>query len=152
MGVTSSGLSPPLVMSKFSNATMSASVACGNAGVRLCLEIIANELSVTMGLCGAMGSGDLMGYDRKGPIASAVPFEPLPLDKHGMSHTAPFAHEPRSRLQGNRRGLVRAPRLRFNTHAFQLPQDRFGEAAERPLLEFVVDAAHQEIAGEPHGW
>jgi L-lactate dehydrogenase (cytochrome) len=28
--------------------------AMGEAGVRLCLEIIAKELSVTMGLCGAV--------------------------------------------------------------------------------------------------
>jgi hypothetical protein len=54
-------------------------------------------------------------------------------------------------LQRNRRGLARAARLRFNIHAFQLAQERFGEAAEQPLLEFVGDAAHQEIAGEPHG-
>jgi hypothetical protein len=64
--------------------------------------------------------------------------------------TAPFTYKPRPRLQENRRGLVRAPRLRFNIPAFQLAQDRIGEAAEPPLLEFIGDAAHQEIAGEPH--
>src|SRR5450759_1599491 len=42
-------------------------------------------------------------------------------------------------------------RTRVEVQAFQLAHDRFGEAAERPLLEFVGDSAHQEITGQPHG-
>src|ERR1700680_252892 len=40
---------------------------------------------------------------------------------------------------------------RVEVQAFQFADDRFGEAAERPLLELVGDCAHQEITGQPHG-
>jgi hypothetical protein len=59
-----------------------------------------------------------MGDDGEGPVATAVPFEPLRLDKHGMSHTAPFAYKPCPGLQRDRRGLVRAVCL---TGAEKLP-------------------------------
>jgi hypothetical protein len=62
------------------------------------------------------------------------------MDKHGMGDAAPFAHKPRAGLQRNRRcGLLRVACLRVEVQAFQLAQDRFGEAAERPLLEFIGD-------------
>jgi hypothetical protein len=37
-------------------------------------------------------------------------------------------------------GLLRVACLRVEVQAFQLAHDRFGEAAERPLLEFVVES------------
>ena len=68
------------------------------------------------------------------------------------STAAPFAHKPRAGLQRNRPcGLLRVACLRVEVQAFQLAHDRFGEAAERPLLEFVGDPTHQEITGQPHG-
>src|SRR5438046_1859244 len=74
----------------------------------------------------------------EGPIAAAVPFEPLRLDKHGVGHTAPFAHKPRASLQGYHRcKLMPVACLRVEIQAFQLAQDRLGEAAKRPLLKFV---------------
>jgi hypothetical protein len=50
-----------------------------------------------------------------------------------------------------RNRLLRVACLRVEVKAFQLAHDRFGEAAERPLLEFVGDSAHREITGQPHG-
>ena len=86
-----------------------------------------------------MGPSDLTGDNCEGPIAPAVPFEPVGMDKHGMGDAAPFAHKPRAGLQRNRRcGLLRVACLRVAVQAFQLADDRFGEAAERPLLEFVI--------------
>ena len=41
-----------------------------------------------------MGPSDLKGDNCKRPIAPAVPFEPVGMDKHGMGDAAPFAHEP----------------------------------------------------------
>src|SRR6202043_4151212 len=83
-----------------------------------------------------MGPSDLTGDNCEGPIAPAVPFEPVGKDKHGMCAAAPFAHKPRAGLQRNRRcGLLRGACLRVEVQAFQLADDRFGEAAERPLLK-----------------
>src|SRR6202045_4947958 len=48
-------------------------------------------------------------------------------------------------------GLLRVACLQVEVQTFQLADDRCGEAAERPLLEFVGDSAHQEITGQPHG-
>ena len=82
-----------------------------------------------------MGPSDLTGDNCEGPIAPAAPFEPVGMDKHGMGDAAPFAHKPRARLQRSRRcGLLRVV-CRVEVQAFQLADDRFGEAAERPLLE-----------------
>src|SRR3984893_8642653 len=93
-----------------------------------------------------MGPSDLTGDNCEGPIAPAVPFEPAGMDKHGIGDAAPFAHKPRAGLQRNRRcGLLRVACLRVEVQAFQLADDRFGETAERPLLEFVGDSAQQEI-------
>jgi hypothetical protein len=44
--------------------------AMGEAGVRRCLEIIAKELSVTMGLCGAV---DIRGQFQRFDSAAADP-------------------------------------------------------------------------------
>jgi hypothetical protein len=83
------------------------------------------------------GPRDLTGDDCEGPMAPAVPFEPVGMDKHGMGDAAPFAHKPRTGRQRNRPcRLLRVACLRVEVQA-QLAQDRFGEAAERPLLEFV---------------
>jgi DNA polymerase IV len=79
-----------------------------------------------------MGPSNLMGDNCEGPIALAVPFEPV-------------AHKPRAGLRNRRCGLLRAACLRDEVQAFELAQDRFGKAAKRPLLEFVGDCAHQEI-------
>ena len=38
-----------------------------------------------------MGPSDLTGDNREGPIAPAVPFEPVGMDKHGIGDAAPFA-------------------------------------------------------------
>ena len=55
-----------------------------------------------------MGPGDLAGDNCEGPIAPAVPFEAVGMDKHGVGDAAPFAHKPRAGLQRNRRcGLSR---------------------------------------------
>jgi hypothetical protein len=93
-----------------------------------------------------MGPGDRTGDNCEGPIAPAVPFEPVGMDKHGIGDAAPFAHKPRAGRQRNRRcGLLRVACLRVEVQAFQLANDRFGEAAERPLLEFVGDCAHAAV-------
>src|ERR1035437_3954964 len=87
-----------------------------------------------------MRPSDLTGDNCEGPMAPAVPFEPVNMDKHGIGDAAPFAHKPRAGLQRNRPcGLLRVACLRVEVQAFQLAHDRFGEAAERPLLEFVGD-------------
>jgi hypothetical protein len=79
-----------------------------------------------------MGPRNLTGDNCEGPIAPAIPFEPIGMDKHGMGDAAPFAHKPRACLQRNRRcGLLRVTCLRGEVQAFQLAQDRLGEAAER---------------------
>lgn len=100
-----------------------------------------------------MGPSDLTGDNCEGPIAPALPFEPVGMDKHGMGDAAPFAHKPGASLQRNRwNGLLRVACLRGDVQAFQLAQDRFGEASERRRLELVGDSAHQEITGQPHRW
>ena len=45
-----------------------------------------------------MGPSNLTGDNCEGPIAPAVPFEPVGMDKHGMGDAAPFAHQPRASL------------------------------------------------------
>src|SRR5208337_1917624 len=56
-----------------------------------------------------MGARDLARGNCEGPIAPAVPFEPVGMDKHGMGDAAPFPHKARARLQRNwRPGLARA--------------------------------------------
>jgi hypothetical protein len=58
--------------------------------------------------------------------------------------------EPRAWLQRDRRrGFDRATAQRVGASSLQLPCDRRGEAAIRPLLKLVGDPADQEIAGEP---
>jgi hypothetical protein len=70
-----------------------------------------------------MGPRHLTGDKCEGPIAPAVPFEPVRLDKHGMGDAAPFAHRPRAGLQRNRRcGLLRVACLRVEVQASQLSQ------------------------------
>src|ERR1700736_5706230 len=49
-----------------------------------------------------MRPSDLTGDNCEGPIAPAVPFEPVGMDKHRMGDAAPFAHKPRAGLQRNR--------------------------------------------------
>jgi hypothetical protein len=49
-----------------------------------------------------MSPGNLAGDNCEGPIAPAVPFDPVGMDKHGVGHAAPFAHKPRASLQRNR--------------------------------------------------
>src|SRR6202045_5224445 len=48
-----------------------------------------------------MGPSDLTGENGEGPIAPAVPFEPVGMDKHGIGDAAPFAHKPRAGRQRN---------------------------------------------------
>src|SRR5271166_4318927 len=98
-----------------------------------------------------MGPSNLTRDNGEGPIAPAMPFEPVGMDKHGMGDAPPFPHKARASLQRNwRRRLARVACLRVEFQALQLAQDRFGEAAERPLLEFVGDPTDQEVAGKPH--
>jgi hypothetical protein len=60
-----------------------------------------------------MGPSNLTGDNCEGPIAPAVPFKPVGMDKHGMGDVAPFTHKPRADLQRNRRcGLLRVACLR----------------------------------------
>jgi hypothetical protein len=40
-----------------------------------------------------MGPGDLSGNKCEGPIAPAVPFKAVGMDKHGMDDAAPFARD-----------------------------------------------------------
>src|ERR1700730_270297 len=84
------------------------------------------------------GAGDLSCDHGEGTVALTAPLDTVGMDKHGIGDAAPFAHKPRARLQRKRRcGLLRVACLRVEVQAFQLADDRFGEAAERPLLEFV---------------
>src|ERR1700730_15942467 len=64
------------------------------------------------------------------------------MDKHGIGDAAPFEHKPRAGEIG--RALFRVACLQVEVQAFELAHDRLGKAAERPLLEFVGDSAHQE--------
>src|ERR1700736_6430759 len=67
-----------------------------------------------------MGPRNLTRDICEGPIAPAVPFEPVLMDKHGMGDAAPFAHKPRAGFQRNRRcGLLRVACLRVEGQAFQ---------------------------------
>ena len=46
-----------------------------------------------------MGPRNLTGDKCEGPIAAAIPFELVRVDKHGMSDAAPFAHKPSAGFQ-----------------------------------------------------
>ena len=96
-----------------------------------------------------MGPGDLAGDNCKRGIALVVPFEAVGMDQHGVGDAAPFAHKPRAGLNRNRRSRLSRIALR-RPLAIQLAHYRLGEAAKRPLLEFVCDAARQQIAGQSH--
>src|SRR5271166_1311271 len=99
-----------------------------------------------------MSAGNLPRDHGERGVAPTAPFETIVADKHGMGDASPFAHEPGAGLQRNWWcGLAHVAFLGFLVQVLQLAQDRFGEAAERPLLEFVADSAHQEITRQPHG-
>ena len=72
------------------------------------------------------------------------------MDEDHMGDPAPLPHEPRARLQRDRRrGFNRAAAQRVGASSLQLPCGRRGDAAIRPLLRLVTDPSDQEIAGEP---
>jgi hypothetical protein len=87
----------------------------------------------------------------EGAVALTAPLDPIGMDEGRVSDPAPFPHEPRDRLQRDRRrGFGRAAALRIGAGLLELPCGRRGEAAIRPLLKLVGDPSGQEIAGEPH--
>src|ERR1700674_5566551 len=73
------------------------------------------------------------------------------MDEDRVGDPAPFPHEPRARLQRDRRrGFNRAAAQRVGASSLQLPCGGLREAAVRPLLKLVTDPSGQEVAGEPH--
>ena len=65
-----------------------------------------------------------------------------------MGDSAPFAHEPRARPQGDRRrGCNRAAAQQIGAGLLQLPCGGRGEAAIRPLLKLVSNSSDQECRG-----
>ncbi len=84
-------------------------------------------------------------------VALAAPLDADGMDEDHMGDSAPFAHEPRARPQGDRRrGCNRAAAQPIGAGLLQLPCGGRGEAAIGPLLKLVSNSSDQEVAGEPH--
>ena len=80
------------------------------------------------------GPRDLTGDHGEGGVAQAAPFDPVGMDEHGMGDPAPFPHEPRAGFNEiGGAGFARRLIGRVKVQPLQLPEDRFGEAADTAL-------------------
>src|ERR1700738_4755602 len=81
------------------------------------------------------GAGDLPCDHGEGTVALTAPFDTVGMDEDRVGDPAPFPHEPRARLQRDRRrGFNRAAAQRVGASSLQLPCGGRGEAAIGPLL------------------
>src|SRR6202040_2138201 len=91
------------------------------------------------------GAGYLSRDHGEGAVALTAPLDPIGMDEGRVGDTAPFAHEPRARLQRDRlRGFGRAAARRVGGDLLQLPCGGLREAAIRPLLKLINDPSDQE--------
>ncbi len=96
-----------------------------------------------------MRARDFAGDNRERLVSLVAPFNTVRVDKDRMSLPIPLAHEPRARLDlGTGRSPSMVVRICVRPGTGQLSQNRLGETAERPLLDFVSDTAQKQIAGE----
>jgi hypothetical protein len=85
------------------------------------------------------GAGDLPCDHGEGAVALTAPLDAVGMDEDHMGDPAPFPHEPRARLQRDRRrGYNRAAARRTGGGLLQLPGGGLREAAVRPLLRLCT--------------